>query len=310
VHVAGVQRQGDELRVHQEADEGHHADAAGEAGAGEHPQVDHRAGDVQRPNDVPAEQRDADRGRQHDRPHRGLGADPFDREQHRGEAGRQQAEAAQVAADGGRVARIVRDHQQRDGGHDDPERDVDEEDPPPVAALDEQAAEQRPEDRRDVHDEGQQAHHGPDPAAVSRAGGEREGRRLERPAAEALQDAEGDQGPGRPGQARERRAEDEHAEPDEEHPSAPEPLDRPAGHGQRDGGRQQVADADPADRGDRAVERRRERVDGDRDDRAVEHGHERGGRHHGDDEHGAVVERPVGAVRRSRLERNFHEQAT
>ncbi|HEU4842428.1 MAG TPA: hypothetical protein VFT09_13335 [Ilumatobacteraceae bacterium] len=122
---------------------------------------------------------------------------------------------------------------------------------------------------------------------------ERQGGRLEGAAAEALHDAERDECAGRPRDGRQQRADDEEREADEEHPAAAEALDRPARHRQRHRGGEQVADADPADRGHRRVERRREAVDGDGDDRAVEDGHEGRRRHHADHGHGAPVERRV-----------------
>ena len=284
VHVAGVQRQGDELRVHQEADERHHADAAGEAGAGEHPQVDDRA----RPPAATAP-RTSRAARRRARPAaRSTTAAPRRRSVRSPTARRR----SRATATRGRAGRCRRRPDRRDRSATTSSattattspsgtlmRKIHRQWPPstsrPPSSGPSTGATFTTSDSRPITVPTRR------PSAVRAASVRAVGSSAPPPnpctTRKAINDA------GRPRQARQRRAEDEDGDPGEEHPPPAEALDRPSRDRQRHGGRQQVSDADPADGGDRAVERRRERVDGDRHDGAVEDGHEGGRRHHGDD---------------------------
>jgi hypothetical protein len=91
---------------------------------------------------------------------------------HERETGRQQDQAQRVEAL--RRPRLVdrQDAQRRDEG-DDADRNVDEEDPSPRHLIDEEAAEDRPQDRAEQHRHADDRHDAPDPRG---AGGPRQDR--------------------------------------------------------------------------------------------------------------------------------------
>ncbi len=185
---------------------------------------------------------------------------------------------------GGRVL-----HQDAVGDHrQDPDGDVDEEDPAPVQVLDQVAAERRPEHGR---------HHG-------RHGGHPEGRpalggrervendrllaRLQAAAEEALHQAEHDDLAQALRDAAQEGRHREHRDADQEVALAPDRVGEPAGDGQDDA----VGDEIGGERVGRLVARggERPRDVGQRhvDDRGVEDLHEGGERHRDGDQPGVV----------------------
>ena len=127
----------------------------------------------------------------------------------------------------------------------DPDRDVDEEDPVPADVVGDEAAEGRP-------DEGGEAEDGPEEALVLAALGGREevaddGQRdrEERPGADPLDAPEEDQLLHRLAQAGQRGADQEDRDPEEEQRLAPEDVGELAVEGDGDRGGQQVDRDDP-----------------------------------------------------------------
>ncbi len=154
------------------------------------------------------------------------------------------------------------------------DRSVDEEDPVPRHGVDEDAAEHRPDRRRD-HRDAEHADRGLG-AIFERVGAvqHRRADRRDEAGADALQDTEHDQlleGLRQP--AGERR-DDERDQRQREHPFGAEPVAEPAGGRDHGGVGEQVADGDPLDVGGRHAEVLRHRRQGDVDHRAVDDRHE------------------------------------
>ena len=126
---------------------------------------------------------------------------------------------------------------------------------------------------------------------------DRHARRHDHAAAEALQDAEGDQRLRRPGQTRERRAAGEQAERDHVQPLGAEAVGGPAGERDHRRERERVAGRDPLDRRQRRLELARERVDRHVDDRHIEDRHDRAQDDDGGHEHQLAVQPGAGLAR-------------
>ena len=172
----------------------------------------------------------------------------------------------------------------------DPDRQVDEEDPAPGEVVDEPAAEDRAEDRPEQHRHADDRHHAAD---AVRAGGLREDRHAERhqhAAAEALQDAEGDQRARPPGEAGEHRAADEEGDRDHVQALGAEAVGGPAGERDHGGERQRVAGRRPTGSSTATCRTRARACDRDVDDGHVEDRHDRAEHDDRGDEQDAAVE--------------------
>jgi hypothetical protein len=196
-------------------------------------------------------------------------------------AGGGEHEPDHVEAPGLRAARgVVGEQPQREGQGEDSHRHVDEEDPLPPDALQEQAAEGRTEDGGKHHGNADEAH---DLGQVAGTGGLDEDHladRRQHSASDALEHAEEDQLPARGGQRTQTRTQREDDEGDEVEASRAEAPHRPAGDRNDRGEREQVAGDDPLDALERGMEIAGEIVERDVDDRRVEHRHDQSHDHH------------------------------
>ena len=119
------------------------------------------------------------------------------------DARREQGQALQVE----RAAEPRRDLGQEAQGEQDgdqPDRQVDEEDPAPADLVDDRAADHRPEDRCEQHRHADHAHHAPHALRSGRLGEDRLADRHQQAASDALEHAEADQRLDRPGRSRQR----------------------------------------------------------------------------------------------------------
>ncbi len=151
---------------------------------------------------------------------------------------------------------------------------VDEEDPLPAEAVDEEAAEDRADQHRDRRRRAPQAHRA---AAVVRregAGDHRHRLRGQQRGAEALDGARGDQHLDRAGEPAPRGGEGEDDQADQVDPLGPEPVTEASGDQQRHGVGQQVGAGHPDDGVDVGVEALHDPRVGHRDDRGVDEDHE------------------------------------
>ena len=206
------------------------------------------------------------------------------------QAGREQGHAEPVEAVGRlRLVALELDPGEDDADHAD--RHVDQEDPAPGDVVDQPAAEDRAEDRRDQHRHAEDAHHAAHPVGAGLLGHDRHDRGHDHAAADALEDAEGDQRVGAPGRRAEGGAEHEEGERGEVDALGAEAVGGPAGRRDHRGERQGVAGDDPLDRRQRGVEVDRQPVDRDVDDRRVEDRHDRPDHDDGRDHQGVAVER-------------------
>ena len=157
------------------------------------------------------------------------------------------------------------------------DRDVDEEHPPPRQLGHEQAAEDRPESRR--HRGGDDEDAGcPDPLGRGeRPEQQGHANRHHEPAAEALDDAEGDELAETLSAAAEGGRAREHDYGDEKHAPGPEPVAQPARRGNEDRQAHQVTDGDGVDGVGPYVELASDGRQGHVDDRHVHDVHEHGG---------------------------------
>ena len=218
----------------------------------------------------------------HRAPHDGIGEAAVrlalgQSEDEQPEAGREQqqpvpVEPSGVGAAGVGLEQLRRQHQRERG-----DRDVDVEDPAPRHRVDDQAADDRAEDRPEQHRHADHAHHPADPRRPRRLGEQGHPDRHDHAAAEALQDAEEDQRLGRPGEPAEGAADAEQRDRDHPDPLRAEALGHPARQRDHGGEREQVARRDPLDRVERRIELARQRLERDVDDRRVEDRHDHAG---------------------------------
>ena len=170
------------------------------------------------------------------------------------------------------VVRASRRHAQDRGDHDegdDAERQVDVEDPGPGEMVDEEAADQGPDDGRDAEHRSHQAAVAPALARRNDVADDRLRRDHERAAAEPLDRAKGDQLGHAVRQAAQARADQEHDERDLQHDLPAVEIAELARDRRRDGRGEQICRDDPRELVDAAQvpdDRRQRR----RDDRRVE----------------------------------------
>ena len=171
-----------------------------------------------------------------------------------------------------------------EGQEQEPERDVEPEDPLPGQPVDDQPAEQRPDGDAEA------AHAGPhaqgEPAALGRVGGrqQRQRQRGDDRAPGALQRAGQDERARRRGQGRGGRGEREEGEAGQEDAAAPEAVAERGGRDEQHREGQRVGVDRPLQVLDGRAEVLPDRGQRDRDDEVVQRGHEQRG---GDDEEGA-----------------------
>ena len=217
---AGLERRGAAHRLVVEGNEQHRAEhrdreqeerARGRARARvrERPQVDERVRAAPAVDEPGGDQHDADE-RRAPRAHRAeaVGRGLGEAEDEHRQPGREQQHPEPVEPVGG-LRLIGLEHDQREDERDDPDRQVDEEDPAPGRVVDQPAAEDRAQDRRDQHRHAEHAHHAAHAVRTGLLGHDRHDRRHDHPAADALQDAEQDQRARAPRQARQHRSERE-----------------------------------------------------------------------------------------------------
>jgi hypothetical protein len=177
---------------------------------------------------------------------------------------------------------------------DEAERDVDQEQPRPREVVEDQAADDRTEDRAE---RGGQADGGHQPAEVLPVRGldqERGHQRQHHAAAETLHDPEGDQALDVPRARTQRGADQEQRQRGQPEPLAADPALRPAADRDGDEHGEQVRRAHPLDRADRRVELGAELVDRDAHDRRVEDDGDGAGDQRGSDALELRVERGTG----------------
>jgi hypothetical protein len=156
---------------------------------------------------------------------------------------------------------------------DEPDRHVDEEDPGPVQVLQDQAADDRPQDRRQHRGHENDAHHAAHPFRPGDLSHDHLGDRHDHAAADALEDAEEDQRGARPGNPAEGRADREEEDRAEVDALGAEAARRPAGQWDDRGECQQVPGGDPLDLRQGGVKFATQGVEADVDDRRVEDRH-------------------------------------
>ncbi len=154
----------------------------------------------------------------------------------------------------GLAAHAPRQEAQGCADRDDPDRDVDVEDPAPARVVDDQPAERRAEDRRQHRRDGDDAHHTPHPLGPGRGREHQLADRQEHAAAEPLQDPEADQLGRRGREAAEHRAGREEDEREDVDVLGAETARSPAGHGDHRGEREHVARQHPLDLRERRVQ--------------------------------------------------------
>jgi hypothetical protein len=190
-------------------------------------------------------------------------------EQQRGDAGRQQGEPGDVQPRPGvRLVALEEPRGQHEPGH--AERDVDPEHPPPAQVGEDQAAEERAEDRPEHGGQRDERGHPAEQPAARRAHDQRRHHRHHQPAAEALQDPRGDQRRSVPGQGGGHRPGEEDEQGEQPEPLAAEPGRRPRAQRHGDAEGEQVGGGDPLHGGDRGVQVGRQGVQRHPDDGGVE----------------------------------------
>ncbi len=245
----------------------------GERAVGEQPHVDQRG--------APGAQRvHGERGQQH-RSHRGGRGVPVGQSEEDGrETGGEQGEPAHVEALSG-VRLLGGDPPPREHQRDQAQRYVDPEDPPPLRGVDDHPADQGPEDGRELAGDRHDPHHPAESAGPGRADQDRLAQRQDHAAADALEHAERDQAAHVPRGTAQHGADQEHRQREQPGPFRAEAVDRPAGEGDDQRQREQVAGADPADGADGGVELGGQARQRHRDDRDVQH--RRDGTEHDDE---------------------------
>ena len=176
--------------------------------------------------------------------------------------GGKQTEADPVdAALGLRDVLRIRDERQRHQKGDDADRNVDVEDQRPARVVDDPAAERRPDRRSDHRAHAEDRHRGAAPLRRKRFEENRLRRRLQRAAADALDDAIEDEHPDRARRAAEERRDREERERDRVERLAPEQRGEPTVERHHDDAGEDVAGRDPGDLVDRRAEVAADRVD-------------------------------------------------
>ena len=176
-------------------------------------------------------------------------------------------------------------HQLQHDERDDPDRDVDVEDPVPREMVDEEPAEQGPDHRRDAEDGAHQAGVAPALARRDDIADHRLRRHHQRAAAQALQTAKHDQLRHVLAQPAQDRTDQEHDERDLQHELAPVHVTKLARDRCRDRRRQQIRRHHPwqtREAAEVAGDRRQRRRDDRRVERRHQH-HEHQGPEHGTD---------------------------
>ena len=175
----------------------------------------------------------------------------------------------------------IRNEGQRHQKRDDADRHVDVEDQRPAGVVDDPAAQRRPDRRADHRAHAEDRHRRAAPLGGKRFEEDRLRRRLQRAAADALNDAIEDEHPNRVRGAAEERRDGEERERDSVEHLAAEQRRQPAVERHDDDVGQNVAGRDPGDLVDRRAEISADRVDRDVDDRGVDDRHDHP-EHHGD----------------------------
>ena len=218
----------------------------------------------------PAGQRHEHAGRA---PAERVGAD--DPERQADEAGGDEHGAGDVEVAGALGARRRRDQARAERDDDDAERHVHGEDRRPPERLGEDAAEQRARRRAEAADGAPRGQAAVALAAFGERGGDdRQRRRRQHGAAEALDGARGDQQIARVRERACERGQREHRGADEEHAPAAEQVGRAAAEHQEAGERQRVGVDHPLQAGGREMQPGAHRRQRDVDDRDVEDDHE------------------------------------
>ena len=215
-----------------------------------------------------------------------LGAAPaevvaVDDAPHEGQqAGADQAEAGDVEA----ALRAV-GLGQAEGGHrqdDEPDRDVEPEDPVPVEALRDGATDERTDGDGQTGDATPRTERDGPALRGHRRGQDRQRQRRDDRAADALDGAREDEAVGRRRQRGQGRAADEDAHADQEHALATEPVAQRGAGDEQDRERQRVRVDDPLEVGQRCAEVGLDDRQGGRHDEVVEGDHEQGERGDGE----------------------------
>jgi hypothetical protein len=155
------------------------------------------------------------------------------------------------------------------------EGDVEQEDPAPVAEVQDDAAEHRADDRAERGGHGDQGHDLADVATLGRLHDQRGHQHHQNAAADALDDPEGDQARSVPRGGAQQRADEEQAQGGDPQSLAAQNRLGPADRGHRGGQGQQVGGGHPLDGAERGVQLPGKAVDGDAHDRGVEDDGER-----------------------------------
>ncbi len=286
VHLLVVQRQQEQEREETAAEQEHGGHAGAEALVPEQPQIEQGCGGgAQGVHGVRGEQDHTD-GQPDD--HLGaaeaVAAGLGQRVDERGEAGGEQRDTQGV--EGHRVTtgrRVGGQHPDRQHDRGEREGDVDQEHPLPGEVVQQQPADDGPDHRAERDRYGDQAHDPADPGGPGGARDHGHHDRVDHAAAEALDDAEGDQALRVPGEGAERRADQEDRKAQQPHAFGAEPDHGPAGQRNRQGDREQIAGGHPFDGGERRVELAAQRADPDVDDRRVQVGHHPAEHHDADE---------------------------
>ena len=226
------------------------------------PQCVHRKADEER-------RADRHRGDDLDVPEASVSAGLGQAVDHRGKPRRQQRQSEHVERV---VAALLRRRHVTPGQQQGDRADgyVDEEDPAPAEAVEDQAADHRPHDRGDERGHGDGRCEPAQPTRPGRLGHDRLEQRKRHAPADALHHPERDQAPGRPGKATQDGAAQKQRERQHPHSLASEAVHRPPGdrYHHREG--EQVAGRDPLDRRQARVQLAPQSADRDVDDRYVE----------------------------------------
>ena len=186
---------------------------------------------------------------------------------------------------------------------DDADRDVDEEDPLPAEGVDQDAAEDRTDERGDTGGRSPERHGAAAVGGRERAGDDRHGLRRHQRGADTLYDAGDDEHLDAAGQAAPQRREREDREPDQVDVLGAEPVTEPTGHEQRHGVGEQVGAGHPDDGVDVGLELASDRRRRDRHDRVVDEDHEEADDHGPQCRPGLVVGGQVGRCAHARHSR-------
>jgi len=149
---------------------------------------------------------------------------------------------------------------------------VDVEDPSPVHGVDEYAAEDRPEDRRDHHRDADHCHGAPHPVLPDRPDHHGDPDRANHAGADALHDTEGDEGGGGPCDPAHQRTRREQADRGEPDRAGSVGVDRLSSDWDGGGEGEQVSGHHPLHGRERYLETGRQPVEGDAHDRDVQNG--------------------------------------